>query len=367
MSEQFLSKALAFDPANANLRIEITQPINVIPNRFFLMDQLGLFEDVFLTQKHALVPVYTEVLSGALQDYNWGEKSQTLTPDNKQYLRIDVPHFPASYAITPQDVEGIAAWAQVYQGNDLETIEAVRQRKLAKARKAHAWVREVSRFNLITTGGVYAPRGTVTQNFYQQFGVSRTQIVTDLVASTTPDAMINNVVAALQDNLQSGEVVNRFIALCSPTYFQALINNPYITDILKAQLAGGTSNLLLNRQVGGLVPGDQGVLYRSFEYQGVTFYEVRPQAGTTFIPEGQAYFLPLGVQDLFTTYYATPNKFSTVNTVAQASYAWEFRDPKDEIIEIETESNLLNFVSRPQEIVVAYLPTGTVPVQPYTP
>lgn len=367
MSEQFLSKALAFDPANANRRIEITAPINLVPNRYFLMDQLGLFEDVYLTQKHALVPVYNEILPGALQDYNWGEKSQTLSPDQKRYMRIDVPHFPASYAITPQDVEGIAAWAQVYQGNDLETIDAIRARKLAKARKAHAWVREVSRFNLITTGSVYAPRGTVAQNFYQEFAVQRTQISTDLTTSTTPDAMINNVVAGLQDNLQSGEIVNRFIALCSPTYFQALINNAYITDILKAQLAGGTSNLLLNRQVGGLVAGDQGVLYRSFEYQGVTFYEVRPQAGTTFIPEGQAYFLPLGVEDLFTTYYATPNKFSTVNSVAQASYAWEFRDPKDEIIEVETETNLLNFVSRPQEIVVAYLPGGTVPVQPYTP
>jgi len=368
MSEQkFLSKALAFDPANANQRIEITPAINLVPNRYFLMDQLGMFRDVFLTQKHALVPVYNEVLPGALQDYNWGEKSQTLSPDNKRYMRIDVPHFPASYAITPQDVEGIASWAQVYQGNDLQTIDMVREMKLAKARKAHAWVREVSRFNLVTTGSVYAPRGTVTQNFYQEFGVARTQLVTDLATSTTPDAQVNQVVAALQDNLQSGEIVSRFIALCSPSYFQALINNAYITDILKAQLAGGVSNLLLNRQVGLPGTGNESPVYRNFEYQGVTFYEVRPQAGTTFIPDGQAYFMPVGVDDLFTTYYATPNKFATVNTAAQASYAWEFRDPKDEIIEVETETNLLNFVSRPQEIVVAYLPSGTVPVQPYTP
>lgn len=367
MSEQLISKALAFDPANANRRIEITPAINVIPNQYFLMDQLGLFNDVFLTQKHALVPVYSDQIN-VLEDYNWGEKSQTLRPENKQYMRIDIPHFPASYAITPQDVEGIAAWAQVYQGNDLETVAAVRERKLAKARRAHAWVREVARMHLITTGSVYAPRGTVTQNFYEEFGVSRTQIETDLAAATSPDSEINGVVAGLQDNLQSGEIVNRFIALCSPSYFQALINNAYISDILKAQLAGGVRNLLLDRQVGGLPGnvGNQGVLYRSFEYQGVTFYEVRPQANYTFIPEGQAYFLPLGVEDLFTTYYATANKFATVNTTAQASYAWEFRDPKDEIIEVETETNLLNFVSRPQEIVVGYLP-GSAPVQPYTP
>lgn len=368
MTEQVISKALAFDPENANRRIEITPAINVVPNRYFLMDQLGLFNDVYLTQKHALVPVFTENLSGALEDYNWGEKSQSLTPDTKQYMRIDVPHFPASYAITPQDVEGIAAWAQVYQGNDLETINAVRQRKLEKARKAHAWVREVSRFHLVTTGSVWAPRATVSQNFYEEFGVSRTQIATDLADAQSPDQEINAVVAGLQDNLQSGSIPTRFIALCSPSYFQALISNPYISDVLKAQLMGGVQNLLLNRQVGNLpgVPANQQVMYRSFEYQGVTFYEVRPQSGQTFIPDGTAFFMPLGVEDLFTTYYATANKFSTINTTAQASYAWEFRDPKDEIIEVETETNLLNFVSRPQEIVVGYLP-GSAPAQPYTP
>lgn len=365
MTDTLISKALAFDPANANRRIEITPAINVVPNRYFLMDQLGLFNEVRLTQKHALVPVFTENLGGALEDYNWGEKSQTLTPDNKQYMRIDIPHFPASYAITPQDVEGIAAWAQVYQGNDLETVAAVRQRKLEKARKAHAWVREVSRMHLLTTGGVYAPRGTVTQNFYQEFGVSRTQIATDLAATTSPDAEINTVVSGLQDNLQTGSVPTRFIALCSPSYFSALISNAYISDVLKAQLMGGVQNMLLNRQTGGVpgVPANQQVMYRSFEYQGVTFYEVRPQSGQTFIPEGTAFFMPLGVDDLFTTYYATANKFSTVNTVASESYAWEFRDPKDEIIEVETETNLLNFVSRPQEIVVGFLP-GQEPVNP---
>lgn len=367
MSEQIISKALAFDPLNANRRIEITPAINVIPNQYFLMDQLGLFNEVYLSLKHALVPVYTDNIN-VLEDYNWGEKSQTLKPEDKQYMQIRVPHFPASYEITPQDVEGIAAWDQVYAGNDLETVDAIRQRKLAKARRAHAWVREIARMRLITTGDVYAPRGTVTQNFYQEFGVQRTQIQADLVASTTPDAIINNVVAGLQDNLQSGEIVNRFIALCSPSYFQALINNAYITDILKAQLAGGTRNLLLDRDAGqGLNGvGNQGVLYRSFEFQGVTFYEVRPQANYTFIPEGTAFFLPLGVEDLFTTYYATANKFASVNTRAQASYAWEFRDVKDEKIELETETNLLNFVARPQEIVVSYLP-GTAPAQPYTP
>jgi hypothetical protein len=349
MTDILISKALAFDPANAARRIEITAPINVIPNQYFLCDQLGIFEDVFLQSKNAMIPVFTDVVN-VLEDYNWGDKTQTLKDKTKQYTQIAVPHFPASYAITPQDVEGIAEWSQIYAGNDLESVENLRTKKLERARRAHAWVREVSRMHLITTGSVYAPRGTVSQNFYDVFGVKRTEVEVDLVNSTNPGAMVDQVVAALQDNLQSGEVVSRVIALCSPAYFHALISNAYVTDILKAQLAGGVRNLLLDR-----VTGQFGVLYRSFEFQGVTFYEVRPQANYTFIPAGDAYFLPLGVDDLFKTYYATANKFSSINKTAQASYAWEYRDPKDEIIEVETETNLLNFVSRPQEIVRSYL------------
>lgn len=359
MTDKLISKALAFDPNNFNRRIEITQPINVIPNQFYLTQQLGLFNEVMLSQKIAMVPVYTDVIN-VLEDYNWGEKSQTLKPEDKQYLTIRVPHFPASYAITPQDVEGIAAWAQIYNGNDLETIEALRTRKLEKARKAHAWVQEIARMFLITTGSVYAPRGTVSQNFYQEFGVSRTQVQIDLVNSTTPDRDINTVVSALRDNLLNGSMPTGTVAFCDPLFFQALINNAYITDVLKAQLAGGVQNLLLARETGAL-----GMRYRSFDFQGVTFYEVPPLGSAVAIPAGTAYFLPTGVEDLFTSYYATANKFATVNTMAQKSYAWERRHPDDEIIEIETETNVLNFVSRPQEIVVAYLP-GSAPVQPYT-
>lgn len=360
MTDTLVSKALAFDPNNFNRRIEITAPINVIPNQYYLTQQLGLFSEVMLSQKVAMVPVYTDTIN-VLEDYNWGEKSQTLKGEEKEYLTIRVPHFPASYAITPQDVEGVAAWAQIYNGNDLETIEALRTRKLEKARKAHAWVQEISRMHLITTGSVYAPRGTVSQNFYEEFGVQRTQLEIDLVASTTPDSVINDVVSAQRDQLLNGSMPTGTIALCSPTFFQALINNAYISDVLKAQLAGGVQNLLLARETGML-----GMRYRSFSFQGVMFFEVPPLGNAVAIPEGTAFFIPEGIDDLFVSYYATPNKFSTVNTMAQKSYAWERRHPDDEIIEIETETNVLNFVSRPQEIVVAYLP-GQAPAQPYTP
>ena len=45
---------------------------------------------------------------------------------------------------------------------------------------------------------------------------------------------------------------------------------------------------------------------------------------------------------------------SDVNTIGQELYAYQYMMPKDEGIEIQTESNLINVVTKPQTIVRLY-------------
>lgn len=348
-----ISKALAFDPANANRRIDVSEVINVIPNYWYLTEALGMFEPEYKTQKTALVPVFTENANVAV-DRNWGERNSNVRKSKKEYLTIQIPHFPLDDAITPEDIDGIADWNQVYQGVDLETIASVRERKMNAIRRTLAYTREVARLQLITTGTIYAPNNTVVKNFYTEFGISRTEIEADFSGGANPNAVIEQIVGALQDNLHTGAIVTNFVAFCSPTYFQAIINNAQVVDTLKYQLASGKENILLSRPVATRLDAR----YRSFDLAGVTFFEVRgtnPVTGDPLIPAGDAYFFPLGVEGMFRTLYAPAHRLSTVNTSARQDYFFEYRNERDDIIEIMAESNFANVLAYPQEIVRSYL------------
>jgi len=54
---------------------------------------------------------------------------------------------------------------------------------------------------------------------------------------------------------------------------------------------------------------------------------------------------------MFITYFSPANKFSHVNTLGEEAYAFTYRDPKDEQIEIQTEHNAIHLIRRPQAIV----------------
>ena len=58
--------------------------------------------------------------------------------------------------------------------------------------------------------------------------------------------------------------------------------------------------------------------------------------------------------DMFKTYNSPANKFGEVNSVGEELYAFTYYDMRDEKIVIQTESNMMNLVTRPQGVVRLY-------------
>ena len=142
----------------------------------------------------------------------------------------------------------------------------------------------------------------------------------------------------------------------------ALQQNAYVTDAFKYVDQGQAARILLGAG-GADVPG----LDARFEMMtvfsitwinaGAAGYENAAGTFVPFVPEGDAYLLPVGVRDLFKTYYAPANRFGSVNRRAQGSYWFEYLNEKDDIIEIMTEQNFLNAMLNPAAIVRLYLDT----------
>lgn len=351
--------AIAFQPNNTGSVFELTQNLVTIPNQWGLINTMGLFNEQGVTQHQVAVSSMTEV-DGLPVDRNWDERNSTIKPTERGIMSFPVPHFPLDTAIFPRDLQGIISWENFAQGLNLESATAVRMRKMEALRKRYAKLLEVSRMQLITTGSVYAPTGTLrrpygpTVNYYNEFGVERTEIVTDLANSNVdPLSMTNEVSDAIQDGLLSGQVVDQFVVICSPEYFQALITNPYVTEVYK-YYARQQDPLTTSLRARGM---NLDARFRVFNFGDINFVQYRgtytDQNGVEqrFIPAGEAYAFPLGVDDMFQTYFAPALRFDTVNQVGQSQYYFEYASEKMDKIEIMSESNVLNACLRPQAVV----------------
>lgn len=320
-----------------------TEEVNVIPNQWGTIGQLGLFS-VEPVAEH--VVVFEEIVKdGALiVDRVRGDRGQVGKDATRKLHTFAVPHFPYDDYISPKDVQGKRAYGAPAQA---ETLAAVRTRKLERIRQNHAWTLEAARAQLIVASTVYSPSGTVSQNWDTEFGVTRLSV--DFVLGTPATeilAKIEQGIAKIQDNAFGAQFTGTLV-LCSPLFFSKLIAHASVKAAY--QYYSSTQEPLRNRLGGPMA------LHRTFDYGGTTFIELRDAYnGTQLIPNGSfgdAYMVPTGTQNVFKTYFSPADRFDLVNTLGEQIYVFESADQKGTKIELESESNFVNALLRPAMVV----------------
>lgn len=351
--------ALSYNPNNFNQVVDLSTQMNYIPNQWGLYNSLGIFQNEMLATRTALVPRFIQALT-ITGDRGWDERNAVQGNYTRDAMLIQVPHFPMDDAITPNDINGMVDFTNVYAGIQTESVNLVRERKMQMARQSHAQRLELARAQLIKDGSVYAPNGTLktsygpTVNFYNEYGVTQTALTLSLNDLTTdPLAQVEPIIASIQDGINDGSYVyDAILCVCGPTFFSKLITHPFVRDTYK-YFNQQQSSMILNGRL--TAPGDMGLdaRYRSFNYGGVTFVEYRGAiAGTALVPDAEARAFPLQRDgSMFKTYYSPAPRFATVNRPASEVYYFENRNEKDDIIEIMTESNFANAILRPQAII----------------
>lgn len=350
MSDQVqLNKAIGniFVPGKL---VDITPTIEVVDNTWGLVNALGIFRNEMKSQKLVMINRTSDV-DTLLEDRNWDERKNVMKRGEREYTTVAIPHFPVMDAVVPNDLDGNVDIEALFAGQISTplTLQKVMSDKLLAMRKAAALTMEFARMRLIKDGSVYAPNGTVITNFYTEFGVTRETIYMDLASATqNPLGQTGEIFAQVQDSVLAGDTVTDIIALCSPEFFEALITNPFVTESYQ-YFAQPQGEAILNQRLGTRAPLDR--RYRVFDYGGITFIEVRGGVGgERYVEAGKAYVFPRGT-DSFRTFFAPANKFASINRPAQEVYAFTRAGDKDDIIELETETNFLNALVRPQIVI----------------
>ncbi|KPQ06194.1 MAG: Phage major capsid protein E [Rhodobacteraceae bacterium HLUCCA12] len=324
-----------FDAGGYSLA-EMTQAINILPNLYTRLGQMGLFRFEGVTQRSVIIEQYEGQLN-LLPTVPWGAPATVGSREGRSMRSFAVPHIPHDDVITVMDIQGQAALGAPAE---VDPMAEVMNRKLTLMRRKHAQTREYMEINALR-GIVKDGRGTTLYNYFNEFGLS--QISVDFVlgtSGTNVQAKCREVVRAVEDNLL-GETMTSVHALVSPEFFDKLIGHPKTEEAYKFYAATGAQPLRQD-------------VRRNFPFAGILFEEYNASVtlagggSERLVPSSEGVAFPLGTMDTFTSYGAPADLLEAANTIGQEMYARQLIEPKGRWIDLMTESNILPVNKRPR-------------------
>lgn len=318
--------------------IELTNAINVVPNKFGRIGEIGLFTP----RSTRTTSVAVEFNNGVLNLLPSNKRGGPATPNRtgKRSLKnFNIPHFSLEDTILAEDVQNVRAFGSE---TDLEVVQDVVNERLIEMSNKHDITREWLRAGALR-GTILDSDGSVILNLFTEFGV--TQKAVDFVLGTgTTD--IKAKCAEITDHIRLnllGDTMTGVHALCSRSWFDKFVNHAAVKDAFIYQQG---QNVLRDN------------MSDRFVFQGITFEVYLGTAvdadGTErkFIPDGDVRFFPLGTSSSFYDYSAPADFVETVNTLGLPKYAKQAVDAKfQRFVEIHTQMNPLPICLRPALLV----------------
>ncbi|NRP50601.1 hypothetical protein XMV201_002368 [Aliiroseovarius sp. xm-v-201] len=324
-----------FDAGGYSLA-EMTQAINILPNLYTRLGQIGLFRFEGVTQRSIVIEQREGVLS-LLPSVPLGAPATVGTREQRSMRSFALPWIPHDDVILPADIQGMPALGV---SDAADPLVEVMNRKLTLMRRKHAQTREYMEMNALR-GIVKDGAGTTLYNYFTEFGIE--QISVDFVfgtAGTNVQAKVRTVLRGIEDSLL-GETMTTAHALVSSEFFDKLISHPKTEEAYKFFSATGGQPLREDMR-------------RAFPFAGILFEEYNGSvtlsngASERLIPAGEGIAFPLGTFDTFTTYGGPANLLETANTVGLPLYARQMLDTKGRWIDLMTEASILPVNKRPR-------------------
>ena len=324
-----------FDTGGYSLA-EMTQAINILPNIYTRLAQIGLFRFEGVTQRSVIIEQRKGVLS-LLPSVPLGAPATVGTREERSMRSFALPWIPHDDVILPADIQGNPALGVSDAADPLVTVMT---RKLGLMRRKHAQTREYMEMNALR-GIVKDGAGTTLYDYFTEFGLQKVSV--DFVlgtAGTSVQTKVRTVLRSIEDNLL-GETMTSAHALVSSEFFDKLISHSKTEEAYRFFSATGGQPLREDMR-------------RSFPFAGILFEEyngsVTLSNGTTerLIPAGEGIAFPLGTYDTFTTYGGPANLLETANTVGLPLYARQQMDTKGRWIDLMTEASILPVNKRPR-------------------
>jgi len=324
-----------FDAGGYSLA-DMTQAINILPNLYTRLGQMGLFRFEGVTLRSVIIEQAEGVLN-LLPTVPLGGPATVANRDNRAMRAFSLPWIPHDDTILPQDIQGVRGFGSADAADPLTTIM---ERKLTRMRSKHAQTREFMEVNALR-GIVRDGAGSTLYDYFSEFGLARQQVDFALgTATTNVQARVRDVLRKVEIELK-GETMSSVTALVSPDFFDKLIGHAKVEQAYQYYTTVGAQPLRED-------------VRRRFPFAGLVFEEYSATVtlstgGTeTLVPAGEGIAFPLGTMDTFVTYGAPANLIETVNTMGLPMYARQLPRQDGSAIDVKTEASILPVNKRPR-------------------
>lgn len=320
----------------------LTDAINEIKYRPSRLGQLGLFNSTSVTTTSIAVERVGDTIQLVPPTPRGGPG--TVRDTNKRSITsVLVPHFERDWSVIADEVQNVRAYGQETQ---LATVQGIVAQKIAENIADLDLTDEYSRMGAIKGIVTYADGQTL--NLFTAFGVTPpTEIDFDLDnASPAPGALRKKCAAVIRAVRKAvgGTSFNYVHAMVGDTFFDQLLSHP---EVIGTYLGWGEARILRESYIGKNRSENP-----TFEFGGIVWenYGAIDDTGDGAligIAPTEARFFPVGVQNLFRTYYAPADYVETVNTLGKRLYAKQWDMPNGKGVNGETQTNVLHLCTRP--------------------
>lgn len=318
----------------------LTLAMQNVPYQPRLVSSMGLFSEAGVTTNLMQIEQKGTTLS-LIPAKPMGVPGRPESKDKSKLIPISTVHLPQRESVMAAEVMGIRAFGTE---SDVKTVQGLVNTQLEKMRNNIDATIEWQRIGAIKGQVLDADGTTVLMDMFSTFGLTQQTVAMALATDATKVKLKVTAAIRLSEDALGGIMTTGYVALCGKGFFDALVTHPIVEAAYNRWLDGA--------YLRDVQRGADSVASSGFSYAGVAWREYRGSvSGQSFIGDDDAYLVPMGVRDMFQTRYSPADYIETVNTVGLPYYARQQPMDFNKGVEIESQSNVINFNSRPNAVI----------------
>lgn len=333
--------------------MDLTESINLMPNQWGLLGDLGIFKDEPADSTFVAIDYRNGFLS-LLASARRGSIPQADRSRDEGRLVFEIPHFPDMDVIEPKDLENKFAFVQTPgQAPRRRTVEDEMNDRLEWIKLRHDLLREFLRVGAVK-GKIYDGQLKLLYDYFVAFNVTQ-QVFTfnfsdpNFAVREFTYQISRYIELNLHDDVSTGIEV-----LVDPQFFSALTSHPRVSPFY---LQNPTAERF------------QGDLRKGFTFGSLTFREYNAQVPTSplpgvlqqqtdrmtgtipFIEAGTGYAFPMGTRNTFRVYDGPAYHVYMVNQEGVPVFISTKVLDHGQGVELRHQSNPLALCRRPTVLV----------------
>lgn len=312
----------------------LTAAINKLPYKPSKIGEMGLFA----TRGVATTTVTIEERQGQLALVPTVRRGGPATPasgSKRKARALTIPHIPYEDAIYAEDVQNVRKFGSESQ---LDSVASVVNDRLASMKQDLEVTEEYHRIGALHGHIKDSDGSTTIYNLFTEFVADEETVDFAFTTSTTD---VRKAVVDVKRYVEEGLGATPYQGLhcfCGNNWWDAFIGHDNVKTAFERWQDGQALR--------------QDYRFTGFSFAGCTFENYRGSvSGVDFINTNQARFFPVGVPNLFVTYYAPADFMETANTIGLPIYAKKERMDFDRGMRLHVQKNPLCLCLRPKCLV----------------